>query len=68
MTYEEISVIRDAMIANPKFTLFCYPSDGFSLEESFYRLGYTPLDSLLKKWNIINGKKLRGFIFRGKGK
>ena len=67
-TLEEISVIRDAMIKNPKFTFFCKYPDYDNIEESFYSAGYTDLNDCLKrkvKVNV-NGEKIHGILFIGK--
>lgn len=40
-SYEAIIVIRDTMIENPKFCIFCSDwENSIDLEESFYRAGY----------------------------
>lgn len=60
---EEIIAIRDAMIVNPRITLFCLKSDYYSLWEAFHQGGYSP--ALVRKVVSHKGTQLLGIIFIG---
>ena len=64
LSYEELILIRDAMIENPRITVVCPSSDGNSLNEAFYRIGY---EKYLRKLKLYKKDKdlWSGFLFIG---
>ncbi len=64
-SYEEMNVVRDAMLENPKFTFICNPPDTYSLCEAFRRLGYW--ENCLRKCRIAShdSNEWYGFLFVG---
>ncbi len=63
VSYEEMIVIRDAMLENPRFTFICHSPDYYSLYEAFHRLGYYE-SSLKKRWvSSKDGNVWYGFLF-----
>ena len=65
LSYEEMIVVRDAMLENPRFTFICHRPDTYSLCEAFHRLGY--YESCLKKRQVASqdDHKWYGFLFVG---